>query len=191
MGLCEDRPARGVGRVRNRRQSERSRGRGVDVLADLLDSLLDLLLDQGRDLRPAARWQVRLSQLLQRGAGCPLGVDRKQLSTWQLETEFDDLAADPDVALQHVWREVSKCLLKYVLARGTPRRTARDHGLQAAEALPCVVLSLVAGHEGHPDPFEQRLGLVEPFAELAGRRLLYLTADGELGTQLGQFAALG
>jgi len=47
----------------------------------------------------------RLGQLLEGGAGDPFGVDREKLAPGQCQGQLDDLAAHPDVALEHLGRQ--------------------------------------------------------------------------------------
>src|SRR2546430_3062841 len=59
------------------------------------------------------------SELLQRTARDPFRIDRKQLAARQPKAELDHLAADPDVALEHLRREVLERLLEDVDRKST------------------------------------------------------------------------
>src|SRR5262249_27738203 len=169
---------------------ERAGGRGLFALPPLCAPPLDFPLDGRCHLGAAGRREVWLSQLLKRSAGRPFRVDRQQLAPRQLKTELDHFPADPEVALEHVGRQVSEGLFQDVSARRATRRAARDDGLQAAQALPRIVLGLVTSDERSAHALQQRVGLVEPLTDLAGRRLLHLAAHSELRPELRQLGAL-
>ena len=99
-------------------EREGRRGLGMEVLADLAHPAFDLTLDLAAELRAALCVESRIGELLQRTARDPFRIDRKQLAARQPEAELDHLAADPDVALEHLRREVLERLLEDVLPRG-------------------------------------------------------------------------
>src|SRR5207249_3745654 len=77
------------------------------ILADLTDSSLHLPLDLSGQLSAAIGVEAGFGQLLERDAGDPLGVHGQQLPARQAQRQLDDLATDPDVALQHLRRQVA------------------------------------------------------------------------------------
>src|SRR5581483_6642931 len=134
VGVDDGAAADVVRRVGDDRESEwRSRLR-VDVLADLADPPRDLALDLGRELGAARRVERRAGQLLERAAGDPFRVDREELAARQPQPELDHLAADPDVPLQHLGRQVLEHLLEDLFAGGATRGAARDDVLEALQA---------------------------------------------------------
>ncbi|OLC02972.1 MAG: hypothetical protein AUI15_02930 [Actinobacteria bacterium 13_2_20CM_2_66_6] len=92
--------------------------------------------------------EARLGELLEGDAGHPLRVHGQQLAARQSEGELDHPAADPDVALQHLGREVAQGFLQDVLAGGSAAGAARDHALEAPQAGPGLLLDRLPGRQG-------------------------------------------
>jgi hypothetical protein len=188
----DDRPpadvVRGVG---DHREGERRSGRRVDVLADLAHTPLDLALDLGRQLGAPPGVDSRLGQLLEGEAGDPLGVHREELAARQPEGELDHLASDPDVALQHLGRQVAQRFLEDVLAGGASGRAAGDDVLEPAQARAGLLLDGLASREGGAEAFDDRLCLGEALPELGRLGFLGLAAHREAALQVGDLEQLG
>src|SRR6266550_9123552 len=174
-----------VGRVRDHRQRKRSGRRRVDVLADLAHAPFDLAFDLAHELRAAVRVEPRRRQLLERHAGDPLGVHRQELAAGQAQGQLDHLAADPDVALEHLGWEVSQSFLEDVLAGGAAARAAGDDAFQALQARPGLLLDWLPGRDGGAQTLDHRLGLRQALAKLGRLRFLRLAACLEAGLELG------
>src|SRR3989442_924660 len=181
-GICGNRFPRRVGDLHSLRKW--GGRRRVDVLAGLAHASFDLAFGLAHELRAAVRVEPGRRQLLERDAGHPLGVHRQELAAGKAQGHLDHLAADPDVALEHLGWEVSQGFLEDVLARGAAARAAGDDALQTLEACPGLLLDGLPGGDGGAQAFDDGLGLAQPLPQLRGLRFLGLASSLYAGPEL-------
>src|SRR2546423_206405 len=188
VGADDRAPAHVVGGVRDYRKGERSGQGWVDVLADLAHAPLDLSLDLAGQLGAPVGVHTRLGQLLEGDAGHPLRVHGEQLAAGEAKGKLDDLAADPDVALQHLGRQVAQRLLQDVLAGRAAARATGDDAFEPFQARAGLFLDGLARGQCRADTLQRRLRVGEAVAQLGRPHLLCLAAGVEPGLEVRNFA---
>jgi hypothetical protein len=132
-----------VRRIGNRRDGDRRRQRGIEVLGHLAHAARHLPLDVARPELALGGVLARLERL-ELGHRGPLRVDGEPSPVGERQPELDDLPVHAEIGHEHPRRQLREVVAQHVLSRASLRGAAGKDGREPAHDLPRLAFAIAA-----------------------------------------------